>query len=96
MVGDESDPFATFRLSPVPIEPHPCTFPYGLMSEDLGPWLPGFTAVRSGTRVWNSHAKQGLHGGRSSCVISLCYPGEDGSLRAETVFVKDVADPAGG
>lgn len=93
MAPDESDPFATSRLSPVPIEPRACALPYGLTSEDLGACIPGFAAARSGARVWNSHAKRGLHGGRSSCVLSLGYPCEDG-LRAETVFVKEVADPA--
>lgn len=94
MFSDQADQFAPALLSPVPIKPRACTLPYGLTWDDLGPCLPGFVATRSGVRAWHSHAKQGLHGEPTSCILSLRYPHTDRSWHTETVFVKQSTDRA--
>ena len=94
MSSNQAGRFAPALLSPMPIEPRVCPLPYGLTWDDLDLCLPGFVAARSGARAWRSHVKQGLHGGSTSCVLSLGYPHADGSWHTETVFVKQSADPA--
>lgn len=80
--------FTPELLSPVPIEPQECPLPYGLTWDDVGAGLPGFVATGPPARAWISHAKQGLHGGPTSCILSLRYPRADGSWTTQTVFVK--------
>lgn len=92
-MADRSGWLTTARLSPLPSAPRPCNLPYGLGWEDLRDCLPGFTTP-VGARAWIAHDKQGIHGGDTSCILTLGYQTADGYERTETVFVKQTVDPA--
>jgi hypothetical protein len=92
-VTQEQGASVTARLSPVPVEPRPCALPYGLSWRDLRIVLPGFTTP-VGARSWIAYEKQGLHGGATSCILTLGYPVAGGRERTETAFLKHAVDPS--
>lgn len=90
--GRSGGRFTPAQLSPVPVKARACPLPYGLTWDELRVCLPGFTAA-AGARAWVSHAIQGVHGERNSCILTLRYLSVDGSPRTQTLFFKQVADP---
>jgi hypothetical protein len=77
----------------VQVRARPCDLPYGLEWSDLRECLPGFIGA-TGARSWIAYEKQGLHGGVTSCILTLGYPTVGGRERTETVFVKQAVHPA--
>lgn len=83
---DLPDQYALEQLSPISVAPRLVDLPYELSWDDLRPCLPGYT---DRVRAEESYAKQGLHGGDSSRILTLHYRHQDGSERSPTVFVKE-------
>lgn len=94
-MAEQIDHYAPARLSPVPIEARPSALPYGLTWDDLRPCLPGFLSA-AGAEARTSHAKQGLHRGANSRILTLHYAGTDGVMRSETLFFKHALDASAG
>lgn len=78
-------------LSPVPIARRAVRLPYGLSWSDLARCLPEFDSG-PGAQAWLSYAKQGLHGGSNSQILTFSYNGVDGRPRNRTLFLKRIED----
>lgn len=77
----------------MPIAPAPCELPYGLSWEDLRPVLPDADFARGQPQAFESHRKQGLHGGANSCILTLRYSDGHAEAHSTPVFIKTTDGP---